>query len=101
MDADERRRIRNSNSHFIISYLRSSASICGSTSSSLFDQQLSAAEGVLQEHRDGHRPHAAGHGGEETGFGFDRLEVDVAYGFLGAVRPGDAVDADVDHDGAV
>src|SRR5438045_4523258 len=63
-------------------------------------QQFGAAEGVFEEHGDGHRADAAGDGGDVGGFLTCDLEIDVAYGFFGSIGRGDAVDADVDDDGA-
>jgi len=59
-------------------------------------------DGVLHQHGDGHRADAAGHGRDLGNEGRNRREVNVTgeavSGFLG--RIGDAVDADVDDDGA-
>src|SRR4051794_38623641 len=62
------------------------------------EEDFGAAEGVFEEHGDGHGADAAGDRGDEAGFLLHRVEVDVAYGLLGAVGGSDAVDANVDHD---
>ena len=62
--------------------------------------EFGGAEGVAEEHSDGHGADAAGDGGDVRGFLFDGVEVDVAYGFAGAIGLLEAVDADVDDDDA-
>ena len=62
--------------------------------------EFGGAEGVAEEHGDGHGADAAGDGGDPTGDFGDFIEVDVADGFFGDFAEGvgdfDAVDADVD-----
>ena len=61
---------------------------------------LGGFEGVLQEAGDGHRTDAAGDGGDGTG-DFDGFVIgDIADEFAFAVGAGDAVDTDVDNNGA-
>ena len=57
---------------------------------------------VVEEHGDGHGADAAGDGGDEGGHLAHAVEVDVPDEALalGAVGVRDAVDADVDDDGA-
>ncbi len=65
--------------------------------------EFGGAEGVSEEHGDGHGADAAGDGGDAGGDFGDFFEVDVADGFFGDLAEGvgdsDAVDADVDDDG--
>ncbi len=66
--------------------------------------EFGGAEGVSEEHGDGHGADAAGDGGDVGGDFGDCVEVDVADGFFGDAPEGvgdaDAVEADVDDDGA-
>ena len=59
-------------------------------------------EGVLHEQGDGHGADAAGDGGDGAAFGGDFVEGDVADEFVAFFGAGcfDAVDADIDDDGA-
>jgi len=64
------------------------------------EEQIGAAEGVFEEHGDGHGTDAAGDRGDPGGFAFGGLEIDVADGFFCAIGRCDTVNADVDDDRA-
>jgi hypothetical protein len=57
---------------------------------------LGGADGVLEQHRYGHRPDPAGHRRDERGLLFDALEIDIA----NQLAVGQAVNADIDRAGA-